>query len=133
MEKCIFCEISKSNIKSYKVYENEKVFAFFDIHPISKYHTLVIPKNHYKNIFEIPAKELQEVISAVKELSILYNQKLGIENIQIISSNGVEAQQDVPHIHFHIVPRSNNDGQDIKWTTHPEFVAEYEQLLEKLK
>ena len=124
MEKCIFCEIASGNIKSYKVYENETVFAFLDIHPAGKYHTLVIPKNHYKNIFEIPEEDLLEIISVVRKLSVLYHQKLGIENLQIISSNGVEAQ---------LVPRAQNDGQNIKWITHPEFAVEYDELVEKLK
>ena len=133
MENCIFCKIVKGEAKSWKILENESVYAFLDINPISKYHTLVIPKKHYVNIFDIPEDELQAVIAAVREIAKLYETKLGIKNLQILSNNGAEAQQDVFHSHFHIVPREKGDGQNIKWKTHPEWRKEYEELLEKLQ
>jgi histidine triad (HIT) family protein len=133
MRDCIFCKIVEGKAKSWKVYENESVYAFLDIHPVNEYHTLVIPKNHYDNIFDIPEHELKEVIGVIKKLVTLFNSKLGISNIQIISSSGFEAQQDVFHMHFHIVPRKKGDKQDIKWATHPEWMEKYDQLLEKLK
>ena len=68
----------------------------------------------------------------VKKVTTLYKQKLGIENVQIINSSGAEAQQDVFHIHFHIVPRQTNDGQDIKWTSHPELSEKFAEMLDKL-
>jgi histidine triad (HIT) family protein len=132
MKKCIFCEISKGNEASWKVYEDDSVYAFLDIHPASKYHTLIIPKNHYENIFDIPVDELEKVMVVIKKLSVLYKGKLGIDNVQIINSSGSEAQQDVFHVHFHIVPRKKDDGQDIKWTIHPEWVGDYNDMLEKL-
>jgi histidine triad (HIT) family protein len=133
MEKCIFCEIAKGNEKSWKVFEDEHVYAFLDIHPVSKYHTLIIPKKHYENIFDTPSEELEKVIAVIKKLVDVYKEKLGIENVQIVNSSGVEAQQDVFHTHFHIVPRSKTDGQDIKWNTHPEWTSEYDEMLAKLK
>lgn len=133
MEDCIFCKIAKGEAKSWKVYENEKVYAFLDIHPASEYHTLVIPKKHYKNIFDIPEAELNEITIVIKKVVDLYNKKLGIENVQIINSSGAEAQQDVFHVHFHIVPRRIGDGQDVKWTTHPEWQEKFDNLLDKIK
>lgn len=133
MEDCIFCKIAKGEAKSWKVYENEKVYAFLDIHPASEYHTLVIPKKHYKNIFDIPEAELNEITIVIKKVVDLYNKKLGIENVQIINSSGAEAQQDVFHVHFHIVPRRIGDGQDVKWMTHPEWQEKFDNLLDKIK
>lgn len=133
MEDCIFCKIVKGEVKSWRVYEDENVYAFFDIHPANKYHTLVIPKKHYQDIFDIPKEELGQVMSVVKELANLYEDKLGIKNVQIINSSGTEAQQDVFHIHFHLVPRNKGDNQDIKWSTHPELVTEYDKMLNDLK
>lgn len=132
MEDCIFCKINTGKEKSWKVFGNEHVYAFLDIHPTSKYHTLIIPKNHYENIFDVPEKELQEVMSVVKKLCDLYKEKLNITNIQIINSSGEEAQQDVFHLHFHIVPRNLGDGQDIKWNTHPEWTADYDNMVKQL-
>lgn len=133
MSDCIFCKIVEGKARSWKVYENESVYAFLDNHPVNEYHTLVIPKKHYENIFDIPENKLKEVMAVVKILVTLFNSKLGINNVQIINSSGFEAQQDVFHTHFHIVPRKKGDNQDINWVTHPEWVEKYDQLLEKLK
>lgn len=133
MKECIFCQIAKGEIKSWKVYENEYVFAFFDVNPVNEYHTLVIPKKHYENIFDIPERDLQEIMGAVKKIALIFKEKLGINNIQIVSSSGAEAQQDVFHLHFHIVPRRNGDSQDIKWTLHTELKDKFDLLLDKLK
>ncbi len=133
MTDCIFCKIVAGEAPSAKVYEDEHVYAFLDIHPISEYHTLVIPKKHYENIFDVPEETLLQVMRVVKKLAGLYNSKLGIRNVQIINSSGREAQQDVFHIHFHIVPRRRGDGQNIAWHTHPEWAARFDEMVEKLK
>jgi histidine triad (HIT) family protein len=132
MNECIFCNIVEGKVRSWKVYENDRVYAFFDIHPVNEFHTLVIPKNHYENIFDIPENELMELMAIVKKLATLFNTKLGINHVQIINSSGSEAQQDVFHFHFHIVPRKKGDHQDVIWITHPEWVEKFDQLLEKL-
>ncbi|MBP9721179.1 MAG: HIT family protein [Bacteroides sp.] len=133
MEKCIFCEIIKGNEKSWKVYEDENVYAFLDIHPASKYHTLIIPKQHHENIFDTPSEELGQVMAVIKKLVDVYREKLGLEHVQVVNSSGSEAQQDVFHTHFHIVPRKKGDGQDVKWVTHPEWTVEYDEMIERLK
>ena len=69
MNECIFCKIVKGEIPSYKIYEDESVFGFLDVNPISKGHCLVIPKKHYSNVFDIPTKELENVVSAIKKIS----------------------------------------------------------------
>lgn len=133
MNECIFCKIIAGEVPSYKVYEDDKTFAFFDIYPANGFHTLVIPKNHYRDIYDIPAEDLTAIMATVKKITTLYKEKLGIENVQIINSSGSQAQQDVFHIHFHIVPRETGDGQDIHWKTHPELVEKYGDMLERLK
>lgn len=132
MEDCIFCQIASGNAKSWKVYESDHAYAFLDIHPVNEYHTLVIPKRHYVNIFDIPTGELLHVISALKHVVDLYQERLGLANAQIINSSGAEAQQDVFHLHFHIVPRQKGDGQDVKWSPHPEMQERFDDLLAKL-
>ena len=69
----------------------------------------------------------------VRKLSVLFKEKLGIGNVQIINSSGAEAQQNVFHIHFHIVPRKNGDGHTIKWATHPAWISEFNILLKELR
>jgi len=133
MENCIFCEIVRGEAESWKVYEDEFTYAFLDIFPVNEYHTLVIPKNHYENIFDIPENEAVNIMKTVKKIVDLYSDKLGMQNIQIINCNGKEAQQEVFHIHFHIVPRFSGDGQKINWTQHPELRVRFDDLLQKLK
>ena len=132
MEDCIFCQIASGNAKSWKVYETDHAYAFLDIHPVNEYHTLVIPKRHYVNIFDIPTGELLHVMSALKHVVDLYQERLGLANAQIVNSSGAEAQQDVFHLHFHIVPRQKGDGQDVKWSPHPKMRERFDDLLAKL-
>ncbi len=112
---------------------HEHVYAFLDIHPVNEYHTLVIPKIHYKDIFDIPELELKEIMFVIKKLVNLYKEKIGIENVQIINSSGLEAQQDVFHIHFHIIPRHQGDGQDIKWNPKIELREKFDKMIDTLK
>jgi histidine triad (HIT) family protein len=131
-QQCIFCRIAQGELQSWKVFENDQVFAFFDIHPVARYHTLVVPKDHYTNIFDIPEDILKEVIAVVRHLARLYKEKLGIENVQIINNSGKAAQQDVFHLHFHIMPREEGDGQNIRWKTHAEYVADFDKMIDRL-
>lgn len=132
MTDCIFCKIIKGEAHSWKVLENEHTYAFLDINPVSKYHTLIIPKKHYKDIFDMPEMALQEVIAMVRQVAKLYEEKLGIKHIQVVNNNGAEAQQFVFHMHYHIVPRQRGDGQNIRWKTHPEWRGEYDEMMERL-
>jgi histidine triad (HIT) family protein len=93
----------------------------------------VIPKNHYENIFDVPEGELFKVMAVVRKLAHLYREQLGINNVQITNSSGAEAQQDVFHLHFHIVPRHKGDGQDVVRAPHPEWREKFDALLERIR
>jgi len=132
MDNCIFCKIVAGEIPSWKVYEDEHTFAFFDITPITEYHTLVIPKKHYVNMFDIPADEAAAMIKATKKIVALFEERLGLENVQIVNNSGEHAQQDVFHIHFHIIPRFLGDGKDKKYTRNPELRDKFDNFLAQL-
>jgi len=132
MNDCIFCQIIKGEAPSWKVYETEHAYAFLDIHPATRYHTLVIPKKHYTNMLDISEEDLREVMVVVKKVTTLYQEKLGLKNIQYITNAGAEAQHDVFHFHMHIVPRKIGDGQDVRCTTHQEWRDEFDGMLEAL-
>jgi len=104
---------------SWRIYEDESTYAFLNIFPASEWHTLVVPKVHHVDVFDTPVEELVTVTRAVKRVVDLYQRVLDISNVQIINSSGSQAQQDIFHIHFHIVPRRFGDGQDVQWSTHP--------------
>jgi histidine triad (HIT) family protein len=133
MDGCIFCEIVRGEAPSWRVYEDEATYAFLNIFPASEYHTIVVPKVHHVDVFDTPVEELVTVSRAVKRVVDLYQRVLDISNVQIINSSGAQAQQDVFHIHFHIVPRQLGDGQDVEWSIHPEWRGRFDDMVSKLR
>ncbi len=106
---CLFCQIVEKSIPSNIVFENERNLAFLDIFPISKGHTIIVPKSHYQNIEDIPDKELAEIFKIVKKLSILIHKRLKIDGYNILQNNFESAGQVINHFHVHIIPRNKND------------------------
>lgn len=131
-EECIFCNITKGKAPSKKVHEKEDVLAFLDINPVSKGHTLVIPKEHYHDIFEIPQEELRKVMEEVKKISEAVKHGLDAGGINILHNSGSTAQQAVPHFHVHVIPRYVGDKINIfpKRASKPK---ELDQVANKIK
>lgn len=129
MDDCIFCKIVRGEAPSWKVMETALSYAFLDINPASRYHTLIIPKSHYVNMFDIEEEALKDVIALTRKVALLYKEKLDINNIQIITNSGKAAQQEVFHLHFHIVPRQFGDGQNVRWHVHPEWRKDFDEML----
>ncbi|MFA6410182.1 MAG: HIT family protein [Candidatus Buchananbacteria bacterium] len=109
-ENCIFCQIISGQIPSTKIYEDDKVLAFLDIAPVNDGHTLVVPKKHYVNLEEVPEADLCEIIKVVKKIGKAFKQGLGVLGYNINENNDPIAGQIIPHLHFHIIPRIENDG-----------------------
>jgi len=130
-DKCIFCKIIDKSIPSKVLFENDKNLAFLDIFPVSKGHTIVIPKNHYKNLEEIPNNALSELFEIVKKVSILIHEKLKVDGYNILQNNFRAAGQVVNHYHVHIIPRRNEDGK-FKLLT-PKKQAKEEELNQILR
>ena len=105
MTTCIFCKILNGEIPSTKVYEDEHTYAFLDAFPVAPHHTLVIPKKHYENMFDVPEQELAHIIKTVKQIVESYKTEFGMKHVNILNNSGAEAQQTVFHLHFHIIPR----------------------------
>jgi histidine triad (HIT) family protein len=132
VNECVFCQIVSGNMESWKVYETDTAYAFLDINPVNDFHTLVIPKKHYTNIFDVSERELLNVMSALKHVADLYATRLGMNDLQIVNSSGVHTQQDQFHLHFHIVPRHEGDGQDIEWSPSVHCRGWFDTLLARL-
>jgi histidine triad (HIT) family protein len=115
---CLFCKICTGEIPSDKVYEDADFLAFLDIKPLNQGHTLIIPKEHYKDIFELPDEVLVKMSVLVKKLSIAVKEATKAEGINIKVNNGAPAGQDVFHVHFHIIPRYEKDGYE-PWRGKP--------------
>ena len=108
-EDCIFCKIVKKEIPSKIVFENKNNLAFLDIFPINDGHTIIIPKNHYQNIEDLPENELVDLFKLVKSLAVLIHKKLKIDGYNILQNNFEAAGQVIQHFHVHIIPRNNTD------------------------
>jgi histidine triad (HIT) family protein len=104
-ESCIFCKIVHKQAPSSTVYEDETVMVFLDIRPLNIGHTLVIPKAHYIDIFDIPYKELAAIYNVAKKVSFAVKKATMADGISIIQQNGKAAGQDIFHFHVHVVPR----------------------------
>ena len=110
-EDCIFCQIVDKKIPSQILFENDTNLAFLDIFPISNGHTIVIPKNHYNNLEDIPSGELTDLFKVVKHLSNKIYEKLKIDGYNILQNNFSAAGQIINHFHVHIIPRRREDGK----------------------
>lgn len=114
MEKeCIFCKIIRDEIPVKKLYEDDFVIVFLDANPKTKGHLLIIPKQHYENIFDTPDNILERINVVCKKMSELLKEKLGATGVNIVNASGADAQQSIFHLHYHVVPRYKNDGIDL--------------------
>ncbi len=109
---CIFCKIINKEIPSYKIYEDEYTYAFLDIAKDVDGHTLVIPKKHVDNVLDCDDKTLEHVTKTIKKIANHYINDCNYTGCNIINASGIDAQQSVMHLHFHIVPRKKNDEVD---------------------
>lgn len=132
MKGCVFCKIVAGELPCYKLYEDEKVLAFLDIHPVNPGHTLVIPKNpDTRNIFDIPKEDWLAMTAAVHHLSRAIEEAVHADGINIVMNNREHANQVVDHPHIHIIPRFKGDGH--KGWPHSDYEdGEAEAVQEKI-
>lgn len=118
-EDCIFCKIINGEIPSAKVYEDEEVYAFLDISQVTKGHTLVIPKQHTKNIYETPPEVARELFERVPKIANAIKKAYEPKGMNILNNNEKAAEQSVFHLHLHLIPRyGEGDGYSPNWTVH---------------
>ncbi|MBQ7615785.1 MAG: HIT family protein [Butyrivibrio sp.] len=133
MENCIFCKIANGEIPSNTIYEDDNFRVILDNGPATKGHALVLPKEHYANLFEIPEDVAAGAVKVAKKVAGTMKEKLSCDGLNLVQNNGEAAGQTVMHFHLHIIPRYENDGQHILWKptspTAEELVAIKDQIL----
>ena len=107
MDKNVFMKIIDRELPAHIIYEDDETLAFLDIGPVSDGHTLVIPKKPYTNIFDIDDETLAAVMRTVRKVAPAVRDAVGAKGVHINSNHGEEAGQEVPHFHFHIIPRKS--------------------------
>ena len=111
MSDCVFCKIIKGEIPCFKIYEDDSVLAFADINPISKGHLLIIPKRHIENMWEATEEELLTVMRTAKKLIHAIKDAINPDGVAVLQLNGKAVNQVVMHYHFHLIPRSKEEGK----------------------
>ncbi len=110
MSECVFCQIIQKQLPASVVYEDEQVIAFLSNRPVNEGHTLVLPKKHYENLYEISEAEAAFLFSVVKRVAHAVRDAMGAEGIRVVQNNGRAAGQVIFHLHVHIIPMMPNEG-----------------------
>ncbi len=130
---CIFCKIASGKIPSAKIYEDENVFAFLDIGPISDGHTLVMPKQHFEKVHSCPPELLGQVWSRIGKIAEAVVSALDADGYNVLCNNGRAAGQVVDHLHFHVIPRKTGDAVFTQWPSYKYRPGQLEIIAEKIR
>lgn len=125
---CIFCKIAAGEIPSKTIYEDDKFRVILDLGPATKGHALILPKNHYANLYELPEDTAGDVMKLAKKMATIMTEKLGCQGFNLMQNNGETAGQTVFHFHMHLIPRYENDGQEINWKPGSPTQEELEEI-----
>jgi histidine triad (HIT) family protein len=129
---CIFCKIVASELPSFKVYEDDAALAFLDIRPVNPGHTLVVPKQHSTNIFDVSVESWSGVAEAVRVVAHGVEKATGADGVNVNMNNREHAGQIVDHLHVHVIPRFKGDGFKL-WPQTPYKEGEAVKMQEKIK
>ena len=114
-ENCIFCKIAAGEIPSATIYEDDDFRVILDIEPASKGHALILPKDHYANLYELPEELASKALVVAKKVITKMTDIVGCDGYNVLQNNGEVAGQTVFHFHMHLIPRYKEDDVTIKW------------------
>ncbi len=112
-ENCIFCKIANGEIPSRTLYEDDDFRVILDLNPATKGHALILPKEHYKNLYELDDSTVAKTLPLAKRMAVTMTEKLGCDGFNVVQNNNEIAGQTVFHFHMHLIPRYNDDGQSL--------------------
>ena len=127
-ENCIFCKIANGEIPSKTIYEDEEFRVILDLGPAAKGHALILPKNHYADLYELPEETASQVMLLAKKMATQMTEKLHCDGFNLVQNNGETAGQTVFHFHMHLIPRYKDDGQTIGWKPGEPSSEELEEI-----
>ena len=125
---CIFCKIANGEIPSKTLYEDDGFRVILDLGPATKGHALILPKEHYANLYELPEETAGEAMKLAKKMVVKMTERLGCEGFNLVQNNGDLAGQTVFHFHMHMIPRYQADGQKIGWKPQDITQEELEEI-----
>ncbi len=130
---CIFCKIVAGQISSAKVLEDDSCLGFMDIGPLAEGHVLLIPKGHYETLDQMPAEEVVAMTRHLPSLVKAVQSALGCEGVNVLQNNGRVANQFVPHVHFHVIPRNQGDQFGFNWPAGEYPPGRADELAESIR
>ncbi len=133
MRECVFCKIVAGKQDAQIIYQDESVMAFLDIHPIRIGHTLIIPKAHYETILDISDEELAHLIKITKKIAKQVKTAMNAVGLRIGNNNYAAAGQIIPHLHFHVIPVTEEFPINLKFDRWKLSTEELEQIAEKIR
>lgn len=125
---CIFCKIANGEVPSKTLYEDDHFRVILDLGPATKGHALILPKEHYANLYDLPEELAGEAMKLAKKMAVRITERLGCEGFNLIQNNGDMAGQTVFHFHMHMIPRYQADGQKIGWKPGEPTQDELEEI-----
>lgn len=132
-DNCIFCKLANGDIPTNSIYEDDDFKVILDASPAAKGHALILPKQHYANIFEIEDETLAKAAKLAKKIMTHEKDVLGCEGYNLVQNNGEVAGQTVFHFHMHLIPRYNGDTVGITWKPGELTDEDKEEILSKVK
>lgn len=132
-DNCIFCKIVKGEIPSCTIYEDDEFKSFLDVSPANRGHALIIPKNHYDNIFEIEKETAGKLFALATDIARAIKEETGCEGLNVVQNNGEVAGQTVNHFHLHLIPRFKGDNVSVKWAQQEPDMDDLAQLATSIK
>ena len=130
---CIFCKIANGEIPSKTVEENDMFRVVLDVGPATRGHALILPKEHYANLYELPEDVAAEALKLAKKVALKMKDRLQCDGVNLVQNNEEAAGQTVFHFHMHVIPRYKEDGQAIGWKPGQVTSEELEAVCELLK
>lgn len=132
-EECIFCKIAGGDIPSNTIYENSEFKVIMDIAPATKGHVLIIPKEHFSDIYDIDAVTAGKLFQLATVVARALKEVLNCDGMNVLQNNGEIAGQTVFHFHMHLIPRYEGDTVTMKWEEHPMEDVDMEQLRQDIR
>ena len=132
-DNCIFCKIANGEIPSATVYEDDDFRAILDLGPASNGHTLILPKNHYKDLCEADEAVMAKILPLAAKLGTSMKSQLGASGFNVVQNNGTSAGQTVFHLHVHVIPSYEGGPDMVNWAPGKPEQEELAQTAETLK
>ncbi|MBP9996903.1 MAG: HIT family protein [Lachnospiraceae bacterium] len=127
-DNCIFCKLANGDIPTNAIYEDDEFKVILDMGAATRGHALILPKDHYKNIYELPEDKVAKAFTLAKRMTETMTEKLNADGFNLVQNNNEVAGQTVFHFHIHLIPRYHGDGQNISWKPGEPTAEELQEI-----